>query len=179
MSRIGKKPVAIPAGVEVQVANGRVTVKGPKGTLTSGYDKGIDIKVENNEVVVNRASDHRAHRALHGTTRSLIANMIEGVTKGFSKTLQIEGVGYRAQKKGKNVVLNVGYSHPVEITPLDGVELDVPSNTQIVVKGIDKQRVGQMAANIRAVREPEPYKGKGIRYSDEVVRRKEGKAGKK
>ncbi|WP_044641893.1 50S ribosomal protein L6 [Risungbinella massiliensis] len=178
MSRIGKKPVTIPAGVDVQVVDGRVTVKGPKGTLTRDFNKDISIQVENNELTVTRPSDHRTHRALHGTTRSLVANMVEGVANGFTKTLEISGVGYRATKKGSNVVLNVGYSHPVEIQPLEGVELDVPSNTQIVVKGIDKQKVGEMAANIRSVREPEPYKGKGIRYSDEVIRRKEGKTGK-
>lgn len=178
MSRIGKKPVTIPAGVDVQVADGRVTVKGPKGTLTCDFNNELNIQVENNELTVTRPSDHRTHRALHGTTRSLVANMVEGVANGFTKTLEISGVGYRASKKGSNVVLNVGYSHPVEIQPLEGVELDVPSNTQIVVKGIDKQKVGEMAANIRAVRKPEPYKGKGIRYSNEVIRRKEGKTGK-
>lgn len=178
MSRIGRKPVTIPAGVEVKVEDGRVTVKGPKGTLTQAFHKDLEIKVEGNELLVQRPSDHRTHRSLHGTTRSLIANMVEGVTNGFSKTLEISGVGYRAQKKGNNVVLNVGYSHPVEVKPLEGVELEVPSNTQIIVKGIDKQKVGEMAANIRAVREPEPYKGKGIRYSNEKIRRKEGKTGK-
>ncbi|GGA53796.1 50S ribosomal protein L6 [Kroppenstedtia guangzhouensis] len=178
MSRIGRKPIAIPNGVEVKVNGAEVTVKGPKGTLTRTLSPEISIKVEENQVIVERPSDHRKHRALHGTIRSLVANMVEGVTNGFSKTLELVGVGYRAQKKGNKVVLNVGYSHPVEVDPLDGIELDVPSQTQIVVKGIDKEKVGAQAANIRAHREPEPYKGKGIKYSDERIRRKEGKTGK-
>jgi large subunit ribosomal protein L6 len=178
MSRIGKKPIEIPNGVEVNVEGNKVTVKGPKGTLSHDFHSDISIKVEENQVVVERPNDHRTYRALHGTTRSLIAGMVEGVSKGFSKTLELVGVGYRAQKKGNKLVLNVGYSHPVEITPMDGIEIDVPSQTQVVVKGIDKQVVGEMAANIRKVRVPEPYKGKGIKYSDEVIRRKEGKTGK-
>lgn len=178
MSRIGKKPVVIPNGVEVKLEGNTVTVKGPKGTLTRNFHSDIAIKVEDNQVIVERPSDHRTHRALHGTTRSVIANMVEGVTNGFSKTLEMVGVGYRASKKGNNVVLNVGYSHPIDVTPIDGIELDVPSQTQIVVKGIDKEKVGEMAAKIRSYREPEPYKGKGIKYSDEVIRRKEGKTGK-
>ncbi|MFD1428207.1 large subunit ribosomal protein L6 [Kroppenstedtia sanguinis] len=178
MSRIGRKPISIPNGVEVKVNGTEVTVKGPKGTLTRVLNPEINIKVEENQVIVERPSDHRKHRALHGTVRSLIANMVEGVTNGFSKTLELVGVGYRAQKKGNKVVLNVGYSHPVEVDPIDGVDLDVPSQTQIVVKGIDKEKVGAQAANIRAHREPEPYKGKGIKYIDERIRRKEGKTGK-
>ena len=178
MSRICKKPVVIPNGVEVKLEGNTLTVKGPKGTLTRNFHSDIAIKVEDNQVIVERPSDHRTHRALHGTTRSVIANMVEGVTNGFSKTLELVGVGYRAQKKGNNVVLNVGYSHPIDVTPIDGIELDVPSQTQIVVKGIDKEKVGEMAAKIRSYREPEPYKGKGIKYSDEVIRRKEGKTGK-
>ncbi|EGK09758.1 50S ribosomal protein L6 [Kroppenstedtia eburnea] len=178
MSRIGRKPIAIPNGVEVKVNGAEVTVKGPKGTLTRTLSPEISIKVEENQVIVERPSDHRKHRALHGTVRSLVANMVEGVTNGYSKTLELVGVGYRAQKKGNKVVLNVGYSHPVEVDPMDGVELDVPSQTQIVVKGIDKEKVGAQAANIRAHREPEPYKGKGIKYIDERIRRKEGKTGK-
>lgn len=178
MSRIGKKPIVIPAGVEFKQEGNVVTVKGPKGTLTREFNSDIKITVEDNQLLVSRPSDHRTHRALHGTTRSLLANMVEGVSNGFTKTLELVGVGYRASKKGNNVVLNVGYSHPVEIEPLAGIELDVPTQTQVVVKGIDKQVVGEMAANIRAKREPEPYKGKGIKYSNEVVRRKEGKTGK-
>ncbi|SDY92362.1 50S ribosomal protein L6 [Thermoactinomyces sp. DSM 45892] len=178
MSRIGKKPIVIPAGVEFKQEGNVVTVKGPKGTLTREFNPDITITVEDNQLTVNRPSDHRTHRALHGTTRSLLANMVEGVANGFTKTLELVGVGYRASKKGNNVVLNVGYSHPVEVEPLAGIEFDVPSQTQVIVKGIDKQVVGEMAANIRSKREPEPYKGKGIKYSDEVVRRKEGKTGK-
>jgi large subunit ribosomal protein L6 len=179
MSRIGKKPVVVPSGVEVKIEGNKVTVKGPKGTLSRDFHSDITIKLENNELIVERPSDHRTHRALHGTTRSLLANMVEGVSNGFSKTLELVGVGYRATKKGNNVVLNVGYSHPVEIAPEEGIELEVPSATQIIVKGINKERVGAVAANIRSVREPEPYKGKGIKYSTEKIRRKEGKTGKK
>jgi large subunit ribosomal protein L6 len=178
MSRIGRKPVTVPAGVEVKLEGNQLTVKGPKGTLTRNLHADMKINLSENEVLVERPSDHRTHRALHGTTRSLISNMVEGVSNGFAKTLELVGVGYRATKKGSNVVLNVGYSHPVEITPIEGVELDVPTQTQVVVKGIDKEKVGAMAANIRAVREPEPYKGKGIKYATERIRRKEGKTGK-
>lgn len=178
MSRIGKKPITIPKGVEVKVDGDTISVKGPKGSLSRNLDTEMTVKVEENEVIVERPSDHRKHRAMHGTVRSLVANMVEGVTNGYSKTLELVGVGYRAQKKGSNIVLNVGYSHPVEVNPIDGVELEVPSQTQIVVKGIDKEKVGAQAANIRSIREPEPYKGKGIKYSDERIRRKEGKTGK-
>lgn len=178
MSRIGKKPITIPKGVEVKVDGDTISVKGPKGSLSRNLDTEMLVKVEENEVIVERPSDHRKHRAMHGTVRSLVANMVEGVTNGYSKTLELVGVGYRAQKKGSNIVLNVGYSHPVEVNPIDGVELEVPSQTQIVVKGIDKEKVGAQAANIRSIREPEPYKGKGIKYSDERIRRKEGKTGK-
>ncbi|WP_350343824.1 50S ribosomal protein L6 [Proteinivorax tanatarense] len=179
MSRIGKRPVSIPSGVEVNVnENNLVTVKGPKGTLANQISPEMDIKIENNEVVVNRPSDNKKHRALHGLSRSLVSNMIEGVTKGYSKNLELVGVGYRASKKGKNLVLNVGYSHPVEIEQPDSIEIEVPENTKITVKGINKQLVGQMAARIRAVREPEPYLAKGIRYEGEYIRRKEGKTGK-
>ncbi|MGI6127769.1 MAG: 50S ribosomal protein L6 [Planifilum sp.] len=178
MSRVGRKPITIPSGVEVTIDGNTVTVKGPKGTLTRQIHPEMTVKKEDNVIKVERPSDDRVHRALHGTTRTLIANMVEGVSKGFSKTLELVGVGYRAQKKGKTVVLNVGYSHPVEVAETDGVELEVPSATQIIVKGIDKEKVGAVAANIRAVREPEPYKGKGIKYSDERIRRKEGKTGK-
>jgi large subunit ribosomal protein L6 len=179
MSRIGKLPVALPKGVTVSVENNVVTVKGPKGTLTQEMSKDLDIKIENEHVIVTRPNDEKPVKALHGLTRALIHNMVVGVTEGFNKTLVLEGVGYRAAKQGKKLVLTVGYSHPVEIEPLEGVEFEVPAATQIVISGIDKQKVGQMAAVVRAVREPEPYKGKGIRYSDEVVRRKEGKTGKK
>jgi large subunit ribosomal protein L6 len=179
MSRIGKLPVALPKGVTVDVENNVVTVKGPKGTLTQEMSKDLDIKIENEHVIVTRPNDEKPVKALHGLTRALIHNMVVGVTEGFNKTLVLEGVGYRAAKQGKKLVLTVGYSHPVEIEPLEGVEFEVPVATQIVISGIDKQKVGQMAAVVRAVREPEPYKGKGIRYSDEVVRRKEGKTGKK
>ncbi|WAA12408.1 50S ribosomal protein L6 [Fervidibacillus halotolerans] len=178
MSRIGKKPIEIPQGVTINVQGNLVTVKGPKGELSREFNKDINISVENNLVTVTRHSDSKEHRALHGTTRAVLANMIEGVSKGFEKTLELIGVGYRAQKKGKNLVLNVGYSHPVEIEPENGLEIDVPSNTKVVVKGIDKEKVGALAANIRDVRPPEPYKGKGIRYEGEYVRRKEGKTGK-
>lgn len=178
MSRVGRKPVVIPEGVEVTINGQEVTVKGPKGTLTRTFHKDMTIKKEGNQLIVERPSDDKFHKALHGTTRSLLANMIEGVTNGFSKTLELVGVGYRAAKSGKNVTLNVGYSHPVIIEPDPGIELEVPEQTKIVVKGIDKEAVGQMAAKIRKIREPEPYKGKGIKYADEVIRRKEGKKGK-
>lgn len=178
MSRVGKKPITIPNGVEVTIDGNTVTVKGPKGTLTRQIHPDMTVKKEDNVIKVERPSDDRFHRALHGTTRSIIANMVEGVSNGFSKTLELVGVGYRAQKKGKAVVLNVGYSHPVEVPEPEGIELEVPSATQIIVKGIDKEKVGAVAANIRAIREPEPYKGKGIKYSDERIRRKEGKTGK-
>jgi large subunit ribosomal protein L6 len=179
MSRIGKKPIDVPNGVEVKIAGSTVTVKGPKGTLTRSFNPDLILKLENNQLVVERPSDHRTHRALHGTTRSLLASMVEGVTNGFSKTLELKGVGYRANKRGNQLVMNLGYSHPIEFAQPEGVEIEVPNQTQIIVKGIDKQLVGQVAANIRSYREPEPYKGKGIKYSDEVIRRKEGKTGKK
>ncbi|MBD1372348.1 50S ribosomal protein L6 [Hazenella sp. IB182357] len=178
MSRIGKKPIAVPAGVEVKIEGSNVTVKGPKGTLSREFHSDIAIKLEENHVIVERPSDHRAHRSLHGTTASLIANMVEGVTNGYAKTLELVGVGYRAKQKGSGLELSLGYSHPVNIDAVEGITFEVPSTTQIIVRGIDKEIVGQEAAKIRAHREPEPYKGKGIRYSDERVRRKEGKTGK-
>jgi large subunit ribosomal protein L6 len=178
MSRVGKKPVEIPAGVTVTANNGLVTVKGPKGELSRTFNPDITIVIEENVVNVSRPSDIKEHRALHGTTRALISNMVEGVSKGFERNLELIGVGYRAQKQGKKLVLNVGYSHPVEIEPEEGIEIEVPANTKISVKGADKERVGALAANIRGVRPPEPYKGKGIRYEGEFVRRKEGKTGK-
>jgi large subunit ribosomal protein L6 len=179
MSRIGKKILEIPAGVTITVADDNtVTVKGPKGELTRTFHADIKINIEENVLTVTRPSDQKEHRALHGTTRALLGNMVEGVTAGFQRGLELIGVGYRASKQGNKLVLNVGYSHPVEITPEAGIEIEVPANTKILVKGIDKERVGALAANIRAVRAPEPYKGKGIRYEGEVVRRKEGKTGK-
>jgi large subunit ribosomal protein L6 len=180
MSRIGRLPVALPQGVTVTIdADNAVTVKGPKGTLSRKMSKAMDIKVEENTLVVTRPNDEKENRALHGLTRALLQNMVVGVTQGYQKALELVGVGYRASKQGKKLVLNVGYSHPVEFEPADGIEFDVPVTTQILVKGIDKEVVGQIAAEIRAVRKPEPYKGKGIKYAGEVIRRKEGKTGKK
>ena len=179
MSRIGRMPIAVPAGVTVDIAeNNKVTVKGPKGTLERVLPKEMIIKLENGEIVVTRPNELKKMKSLHGLTRTLINNMVVGVTEGFQKELELIGVGYRAQLQGKKLVLNVGYSHPVEFTPEEGVEIEVPSNTKVIVKGYDKQKVGELAANIRGVRPPEPYKGKGIRYVDEFVRRKEGKTGK-
>ncbi|WP_442597504.1 50S ribosomal protein L6 [Neobacillus sp. D3-1R] len=178
MSRIGKKPIELPTGVTLTLDNNTVTVKGPKGELSRAFNPDITISVEENVVNVSRPSDAKEHRALHGTTRAVIANMVEGVSAGFARNLELIGVGYRAQKQGNKLVLNVGYSHPVEFEPEQGLEIEVPSNTKITVKGIDKERVGALAANIRGVRPPEPYKGKGIRYEGEFVRRKEGKTGK-
>lgn len=179
MSRIGKKILEIPAGVTITVAeDNTVTVKGPKGELTRTFKTDMSIKIEENTLTVERPSEQKEHRALHGTTRALIGNMVEGVTTGFVRGLELVGVGYRAQKQGDKLVLSVGYSHPVEMTREAGLEVEVPVPTKIVIKGIDKQRVGEFAANIRAVRAPEPYKGKGIRYEGEVVRRKEGKTAK-
>lgn len=179
MSRIGRKPIEVPGGVTVTLENQVITVKGPKGTLTRELHKDMKVSVEENVISVERPSENKLHRSLHGTTRSVINNMVSGVTDGFSKTLELVGVGYRANKSGDKLVLNVGYSHPVEITPEAGIEFEVPVQTKIIVKGIDKERVGAYAANIRAVREPEPYKGKGIKYEGERIIRKEGKAGKK
>ncbi|MEH6906094.1 MULTISPECIES: 50S ribosomal protein L6 [Neobacillus] len=178
MSRVGKKPIVIPAGVTVTLNNNTVTVKGPKGELTRTFHSDITINVEENLVTITRPSDVKEHRALHGTTRAVLANMVEGVSTGFTRGLELIGVGYRAQKQGSKLVLNVGYSHPVEIEPEEGLEIEVPANTKIIIKGTDKERVGALAANIRGVRPPEPYKGKGIRYEGEFVRRKEGKTGK-
>lgn len=174
MSRIGKLPVEIPAGVEVNVTDSNyITVKGAKGTLEQQLPKEMLISKEENQVVVNRPSDLKKMKSLHGLTRTLVANMIEGVTKGYEKKLEINGVGYRAQKKGKKLVLSLGYSHPVEMEDPEGLESVVEGQNVIIVKGIDKARVGQYAAEIRFKRPPEPYKGKGIKYADEVIRRKE------
>lgn len=178
MSRVGKKPIVIPAGVTVTLNNNTTTVKGPKGELTRTFHPDMTINVEENLVTITRPSDVKEHRALHGTTRAVLANMIEGVSTGFTRGLELIGVGYRAQKQGNKLVLNVGYSHPVEIEAEEGLEIEVPANTKILIKGTDKERVGALAANIRGVRPPEPYKGKGIRYEGEFVRRKEGKTGK-
>lgn len=179
MSRIGKLPISVPGGVTITVDDGNtVTVKGPKGTLTEKISPDMMIEQDNGVLHVKRPSDDKQHRALHGLTRSLIHNMVVGVTEGFAKNLEIEGVGYRAQLQGSKLVLNMGYSHPVEFEAPEGISFEVPAPNRITVKGISKQQVGQMAADIRAVREPEPYKGKGIRYAGEHVRRKEGKTGK-
>lgn len=180
MSRIGRLPVAVVSGVTVTVDdNNLVTVKGPKGTISKQMSKAMGISVVDNQVHVSRPDDDKKNRALHGLTRALINNMVIGVTNGYQKNLEIVGVGYKAQKQGKKLILNVGYSHPVEIEEVEGITLEVPAAAQIVVKGVDKELVGQVAAKIRDVRKPEPYGGKGIKYSDEVVRRKEGKTGKK
>lgn len=179
MSRIGRLPIAIPAGVTVTVTpENVVTVKGPKGELTEAMSTEMNIVVENNEVVVTRPSENKIHRSLHGLTRALINNMVIGVTEGFSKTLELNGVGYRAQLQGKKVVMNLGFSHPVEVEPVEGVEIKVDGTTKLIISGCDKQKVGAVAANIRKWRKPEPYKGKGIKYAGEVIRRKEGKTGK-
>ena len=179
MSRIGRLPVAIPAGVEVSVAEGNVvTVKGPKGTLERALPTEMEIKVEDGHVVVARPNDLKKMKSLHGLTRSLIHNMVVGVSEGFEKKLELAGVGYRVQQKGKNLEFSLGFSHPVIVEAPEGITFEVPDNTHVNVKGINKQQVGQIAADIRATREPEPYKGKGIRYAGEHVRRKEGKTGK-
>src|SRR5215510_4586079 len=175
MSRIGRKPIAIPDGVEIDVKPGTVSVKGPKGELNQQVSREMQVAIDDGTLTVARPTDRGEHRALHGLTRSLIANMVEGVTDGFEKRLEIQGVGYRAQLKGKNLEMALGYSHPVAIEAPDGIEFEVPQPTEIVVRGIDKQLVGQVAADIRKRRPPEPYKGKGIRYQDEHVARKVGK----
>jgi large subunit ribosomal protein L6 len=175
MSRIGKRPIEVPAGVIVSVDPGRVTVSGPKGELRQQVPQRMEIAHEENTITVTRPTERGEDRALHGLTRTLIANMVEGVTAGFEKRLEIQGVGYRAALSGSNLELQVGYSHPVRITPREGISFEVPIPTQIIVRGIDKQVVGQTAAEIRKVRPPEPYKGKGIRYEGEFVRRKVGK----
>ncbi len=178
MSRIGKLPIEIPQGVEIKSSSGEMTVKGPKGQLAQSLDPGIKVTVKDGTITVERPSDERKWRSLHGLTRTLINNMVVGVTQGYAKTLQIEGVGYRAEKKGKAVQLALGYSHPIYFVPPDGITVDVPQQTRIVVAGIDKVLVGQVAAKIRSFRPPEPYKGKGIRYEGETVRRKAGKTAK-
>lgn len=179
MSRIGKKPIPVPQGVDIQIDGNLIKVKGPNGQLEREVHRDMIIKLEEGNLVVERPSDAKPHRSLHGLTRTLLSNMVEGVTKGFQRNLELVGVGYRAAKQGNKLVLIVGYSHPVEIEPPAGIDIEVPAPTKIAVKGSDKQAVGQLAANIRAVREPEPYKGKGIKYEGEVIRRKAGKAGGK
>ncbi len=177
MSRIGKAPVEVPTSVNVEISERIIKVTGPRGELSVPIGRGVEARQEDGSLVLTRASDAPEHKAMHGLTRSLVQNAVTGVTEGFTKTLQIAGVGYRAQLQGRDVNLQVGFSHPVALSPHEGVELEVPNPTTIIVRGIDKQRVGQMAAEIRRVRPPEPYKGKGIRYSDEQIRRKVGKAG--
>ena len=180
MSRIGRMPIAILAGVTVELAeNNKVTVKGPKGTLERVLPSEMEIKVEGAEITVSRPNDLKKMKSLHGLTRSLIANMITGVSEGYEKKLEINGVGYRAQKKGKEITFNLGFSHPVVMTDPEGIETEMDGQNIIIVKGIDKEKVGQYAAEIRELRKPEPYKGKGIKYADEVIRRKVGKTGAK
>ena len=179
MSRIGLKPITIPSGVEIKINDHNlVEVKGPKGQLSEKLSSEMEIKIEDGVLTVARPTDNKKHRSLHGLSRTLISNMIVGVTEGYSKSLEIEGTGYRAAKQGKKLVLTLGYSHPIELEDPAGIEVEVPATNKIIVKGINKQQVGNYAANIREFRKPEPYKGKGIRYSNEVVRRKVGKTGK-
>ena len=178
MSRIGKQPIAVPAGVEVQIDGTTVTVKGPTGELTRSFQPMMQITHEGDEIIVSRPNDTREAKSYHGLTRTLISNMVEGVSKGYSKKLVMVGVGYRAALKGKDLELSLGYSHPVVVTPSDTITFEVPTQTEIIVSGVSKEEVGQVAANIRKWRKPEPYKGKGIRYENEVVRRKLGKAAK-
>ena len=179
MSRIGRKPIPLPQGVDITIDGTAVKVKGPKGVLEREFLNNVTIRVDEGQLVVERASDSPTDRSLHGLSRALLSNMVTGVTDGFHKTLELVGVGYRAAKQGNKLVLTVGYSHPVEIEPPTGIEIEVPTPNKVVVKGVDKEKVGAIAANIREVREPEPYKGKGIKYEGEYVRRKAGKAGAK
>ena len=179
MSRIGNKPITVPEGVEVKVNGQNVTVKGPKGTLEKEFHKNMKINLDGNVITIVRPNNEPSNRSLHGLTRTLLNNMIEGTTKGFERKLEVNGVGYRASKKGNNLLLNLGYSHPVEVEAPAGITFDVPNPNEIIVKGMDKELVGQTAAVIRTKRPPEVYRGKGIKYAEEVIRRKEGKAGKK
>lgn len=178
MSRIGRKPIAVPAGVEVKIDGSTVTVKGPKGTLTQTVHSNMKVEMNGAEITVTRPDDSNMNKSLHGLTRTLIANMVEGVEKGYSKELEVNGVGYRAAKQGNDLVLNIGFSHQVIMSEIDGISIDVPTPNKVVISGPDKQKVGQFAAEVREKRPPEPYKGKGIKYADEHIRRKEGKAGK-
>lgn len=178
MSRIGNKPIVIPEGVEVSLNGNDLTVKGKNGELTRSLNENIEININDNEIVCERPNDSKENRIFHGTVHSMVANMVEGVSEGFKKELELVGVGYRAQKQGEKLVLNVGLSHPVEFEPTEGITVDVPSATEITISGANKEEVGQLAAKIRQVRPPEPYKGKGIKYKGEQIRRKEGKTGK-
>ena len=179
MSRIGRTPITVPAGVEITVGEANlVTVKGPKGSLTKNLHPAMIIKVDGGVATVERPNDEKENRSLHGLTRTLLANMVEGVTNGFKKELEVNGVGYRVQKQGNQLIMNIGYSHQVIVDEVDGITIDAPDANKIVINGIDKQKVGQFAADVRKKRPPEPYKGKGIKYADEVIRRKEGKTGK-
>ncbi len=178
MSRIGRQPIAIPAGVDVTVDGSTVTVKGANGTLVKTFNKNMSIAKDGDVITVTRPNDNKENRSLHGLTRTLIANMIEGVSKGYSKELEINGIGYRAEKKGSDLVMKIGYSHDVIMSEKDGITIEVPAPNKIIIKGADKQMVGQFAAEVREKRPPEPYKGKGIKYASEHIRRKEGKAGK-
>ena len=179
MSRIGKKPVPITQGVEVTLEGNLLTVTGPKGTLSRELHPDMIVRIDSEQIVVERPSESKKHRSLHGTTRSVVFNMVEGVSNGYQKVLELVGVGYRAAKTGNNVTMSLGFSHPVEIVATDGIELEVPANNRLIVKGIDKEQVGTFAAKIRDIRKPEPYKGKGVRYEGERVRQKAGKTGKK
>lgn len=178
MSRIGRKPINIPAGVTASVDNGVITVKGPKGTLDFKYNPAMIVEIKGDVIEVTRPNDAKENRSLHGLTRTLIHNMVIGVTEGYSKTLEVNGVGYRVQKQGNKCVMNLGYSHQVIVEDTEDIKIEVPDPNKIIISGIDKQKVGQFAAEVREKRPPEPYKGKGIKYADEVIRRKEGKAGK-
>ena len=178
MSRIGRMPIAVPAGVDVKIDGNIVTVKGPKGTLTRTVNENITVALDNGVITVSRPNDQKENRSLHGLNRTLIANMVKGVSEGFTKELEINGIGYRAAKQGKDLVLNIGYSHNVVVPEIEGISIEVPSPNKIIISGPDKQKVGQFASEVRGKRPPEPYKGKGIKYVDEYIRRKEGKAGK-
>ncbi len=179
MSRIGRSPIIIPAGVDIKLDGGKITVKGPKGSLSREISPALSIEIKDGVLTVLRSSDEKEHRSLHGLTRTLVNNMVDGVSKGFSKELEVNGVGYRAVKQGKQLVMNLGFSHQVFIDEIEGISIEVPAPNKIIVSGIDKQLVGQFAADVREKRPPEPYKGKGIKYIDEVIRRKEGKTGAK